>query len=161
MPATPQQGDDLWFSRQQAAKLCGVSTKTFDDSIRPLIPADAVKGAGAKLRYFGPAFVAALVRHRQKVDADGKVKPEEAMPNLERIRDYKAQLVEMDVQTRRGELVQLEKVKRAIAGGFVAFRGTGDQLVRRFGNDAGDLFNEGVAEFEHKAIAVLNDVSTG
>ena len=36
-------------------------------------------------------------------------------------------------------------------------RATGDRLVRKFGNEAGDIFNEGVTEFEAAAVRVLDD----
>jgi hypothetical protein len=43
--------------------------------------------------------------------------------------------------------------------GIAAMRGAGDRLTKRFGNDAGELFNESIDAFERAAAQALADAA--
>jgi hypothetical protein len=62
-----------------------------------------------------------------------------------------------DLAERDGTLVRPDVVRQAMRSGVSAMRGTGDRLVRQFGNEAGEIYNEGVTEFETAALRVVND----
>jgi hypothetical protein len=49
-----------------------------------------------------------------------------------------------DLAERDGTLVRPDVVRQAMRSGVSAMRGTGDRLVRQFGNEAGEIYNEGV-----------------
>lgn len=155
MPA-PEKDTSLWVTRKQAAELCGVSSRTFDDAVKPLIDAASVRGGRTNLQYHGPGVVKALLAYRMPKKGAAGADADPLLTADTNYRRLKIELAEMEVQERRGELVKKEAFKRAIAGGFIAFRGTGDQIARRHGNDAADLFNEGLTEFETVTLAALN-----
>ena len=144
----------LWQPRAVAAEIVGLSPRQFDDVFRPRLPADATRGAGASLRYRLPAVVAALVAYRiEQVQkpVDDEADPlmtGGASPALERYRRLKGDDLERTLAERDGQLVRKHVILDALRQGMSVMRATGDRLVRQFGNDAGDVFNEGVSEFE-------------
>jgi 23S rRNA G2069 N7-methylase RlmK/C1962 C5-methylase RlmI len=54
----------LWFTRTDMAAACDLSPRQFDAVIRPRLPADAVRGQGATLRYYGPVVVDVYADYR-------------------------------------------------------------------------------------------------
>lgn len=87
---------------------------------------------------------------------DGRVQPVakdeldlagENSPGLERYRLAKAALAEIDLEVRRGRLLDREKLEAQWVAGAVALRNAGERLQRRFGDEAAELFNEGVQDF--------------
>jgi hypothetical protein len=68
-------------------------------------------------------------------------------PSLERLRSAKASMAELDLAERKLELVNVEAVRTALAHGITAMRSTGEILVRKFNNEAGEIFNDGVEAF--------------
>jgi len=154
---------EIWLTRQQAADLCGLSTRQFDEAIRPRA-IKAEKGTGKKLLLNAKAIVAALVAYRVE-QAKPAIDPTSddpllaavvgESPALERYRLAKARLAEHDLSERDGILLRADAIKEALMAGIRVMRATGDRLVRQLGNVAGEIFNEGVAEFEAAAIRVL------
>jgi hypothetical protein len=149
--------DPLWLTKPDAARVCGLSTRQFGDVIPPRLDKPAQRGAGAKLRYHAPAVVAALVAYRVEQAAPAVVDPDPAMngpmtDNLERYRGWKADGEELTVKERRLELVKTSEVLKALAPALTAMKSAGDNLVRKFGNEAGEIFNDGVAAFEAAAV---------
>lgn len=63
--------------------------------------------------------------------------------NLERYRGFKADLAEIDVQERREEMVNLEKVKPVFLKSLGFIKAMGEKLDRRFGNEALEILLEG------------------
>lgn len=145
---------DLWLTRQQAAVLCGLSARQFDDAIRPRLPAGGERGTGQKLRISGPAVVAALVAYRVEqakpapTDDDPLLAAGGDSPNLERYRLAKAQLAERDLAERDRTLVRRQVIIDALRPAATGMRAAGDRLIKAFGNEAGQIFNEAVDDFE-------------
>lgn len=152
-----QVNDWLWFTRDQAAELCGFSTRQFDDTARAKA-VGAERGKAKTLRFHGPKIVAGAVAYRLEqgrisVDGDGDpLMTGSDSPNLERYRLGKAQMIELDLAERQKILVRADVLDRALRPAITAMRQTGDRLVRKFGNEAGEIFNEGVSEFEAAAL---------
>jgi hypothetical protein len=154
-----------WFTRAQAAELCGTSPRNFDERIRQHLPDDSTRGSGRNLRYHGAGIVAAMVAYRQPAavvspESDDPLLSGAATPALERYRSLKADLAEIDVGERRGRIVRSAVISDAIKGGLSAMRQTGDRLTRQFGNDAGQLYNEGIDDFEAAARQVIQDADS-
>ena len=154
----------LTATRIEAAEICGLSPRQFDDAIRSRAK-DATVGKGAALRYRLRPIVEALVEYRvelserqirSSIDIDGDVQAGPMSSEaLERLRTANARLREMDLAERNGALVRLHVIADALRPAMVAMRSTGDRLTRKFGNDAGEIFNEGIADFEAAAAQVI------
>ena len=141
-----------WITRKVAAEFVGLSPGQFDDAIRPLLGGDAVRGRGKTLEYLASAVVAAHVR--REVDRAKPPESDDAMlaagvdsPALERYRMARAQLAERDLAERDANLLQADACGDLMRRGINAMRGAGEKLTRRFGNDAGTIYNEAIDEF--------------
>lgn len=147
--------DPFWQPKAKAAELCAMGVRQFSDAIQPKLDKSAQRGAGATLRFHLPAVVATLVAYRlelaKPIDGDPLMADGGDSPNLERYRRLKGDEVELNLSERKGGLVRADKIIEALGPALSAMRGTGDRLARQFGNDAADIFNEGVAEFEAAA----------
>lgn len=159
---TAKPVDPLWMPRSDCAELCGLSVRQFGDVIQPDLGPDAKRGSGPSLRLYAPAVVKALLTYRM-VGAKGKPADDETdpllkgdeSPALERYRLGRAKMVEMDLAERERQTVRVQALRDAMRGGVSALRSTGDRLVRQFGNEAGEMFNEGVADFEAAALRAI------
>ena len=160
---------EIWLTRQQAADLCGLSTRQFDEVIRPRA-IKAEKGTGKNLRLSAKAVVAALVAYRVEqakplIDPTGDdpllASAMGESPALERYRLAKAKIAEHDLSEREKALIRADILDEAMRTGLKAFRGTGDRLVRECGNRAAEIFNEGIDEFESTANRVLSHYASG
>ncbi|HTK78537.1 MAG TPA: hypothetical protein VL371_24985, partial [Gemmataceae bacterium] len=80
---------------------------------------------------------------------------------LEAYRKVNTELRRRDLAERDGLLVKAEVIRQALRSGVSAMRSTGDRLVRLFGNEAGEIYNEGVTEFETAALRTANDEVRG
>lgn len=150
----------IWLSKTENAALCGLSVRQYSDVIQPRLPKVAVKGSGATLRHEAGAVVSVLVAYRleqaKPADPDGDpLLSGGDSPNLERYRGVKADLATLDLRERNRELVRIGVLQTSMRTALAALRGTGDRLARQFGNDAADIYNEGVTEFEAAALAAV------
>lgn len=148
---SPPKDAALWLTRTDAAALCGLSTRSFDESVRPRLDKGASRGKAASLRYHGPAVVAALVAYRveqaRPTDPGDPVMSGPNSPALERCRTATAVKLERANDVDAGTLVPADEIRRALAAGFAALRGVGEKLKARFGNDARDLYDLGLDDF--------------
>lgn len=160
-PAPEHSGDRMWFTRADAAALCGIGARHFDEKIRPRLPADAFKGDRASLRFSGPAIVQTMIAYRTKPQIDDESDPllvGSGSPALERYRTARANLAELDLAERDSAIIHLPILARALSPAISALRATGNRLTRMFGNEAGEIYNEGVTDFEAAALqAIAND----
>lgn len=151
----------LTVTRVEAAEICGLSPRQFDEVIRPRAK-DATTGRGASLRFNLRPIVAALVEYRIEqlkppVAPSGIIlnaSPEE-LASLDRLRLANAQIAELELGERRASLVRLTVISDALRPALAAMRSTGDRLARRFGNDACEIFNEGICDFEAAALRMI------
>lgn len=153
---------DLWLTRQQAADLIELSPRQFDAVLRPRLPKEAERGSGKTLRIHGPAIVSALVDYRLE---QAKPVPSDDdpllaasggdSPNLERYRLAKAMLAERDLAERDRDVVRRAVIAESLRPAVSGMRTAGDKLVSQFGNDAGDIYNEAVNDFEAAVVRTI------
>ena len=140
----------ILLDRAGVADLLGVSVRTVS-RLREELPPEAVHGTGNAVR-FDAAAVVALWVERKVAEAEASA-PGDAMlgggdsPALERYRLARAQLAERDLAERDANLLQADACGHLMRRGINAMRGAGEKLTRRFGNDAGTIYNEAIDEF--------------
>lgn len=76
-----------------------------------------------------------------------------ASPALERKREVECQLKLLELATREGELVPRSQMRNLLMGMAAVLRRTGELLVRKFGNDAGEVLQEGIDDMDRLAQA--------
>jgi phage terminase Nu1 subunit (DNA packaging protein) len=135
----------LLKNRIQVAELCGVEKSTVD------------RWAGSGMPWRNGRYdVAEII---QWLRADGPWRPKAALPvsddpllgagdspALERYRLAKAQHAELDLELRKGELIEVIRCREMLARWAVCIRRMGEKLSKRFGNDAALAINESLAE---------------
>jgi hypothetical protein len=158
-----QVQERLWFTRGEAAALVALSTRQFDEAIRPLIEKSSIRGGGKTLRFAGPGVVSAMLAYRSetaKPPVDDDVDPLLAIgdsPALERYRLGKAKMIEMDLAEREKATVQLDALREGFRPFASILRSAGERLARQYGNDAAAIYNEALEDAEASALRVLSD----
>ena len=115
-----------------------------------------VAGASLDLLAIIRAFHDLLSRHRHRLlteDPDETLMKSGEGPTLERWRLAKAQLAELDVQERIGNLADMDAVRFGFGILANILRGVGEKLQRHFGEGAADIFNNGIEDFQRAAEA--------
>jgi len=82
-------------------------------------------------------------------------------PALERYRLAKAKHAELDLESRKGELIDREKARDILGRWAVLIRRLGERLVRRCGNEAGQMLNETLDECQLIVKESLDDDRPG
>src|SRR5688572_16636764 len=103
----------LWFTRAEAAELCGFSIRQFSDAVQAKLPKEATKGRGAALRIHGPSAVKVAIDYRLE---QAKPLPDESdplmsggeSPALERYRRLKGDEIERNLAERDGLLLKAQ-----------------------------------------------------
>ena len=137
---------DVWLTRDQAARAARLSVDRFDAAIRSLVPDSETKKSGRRVLMSARAVVDAIVAHRSKVDAD----PRDPLlvggdsPSLERYRAARADMVELELEKTRGTHIDVRALESTIVRFSDRLRSTGELLQRKFGNDASEMFNDGI-----------------
>ena len=133
-----------WITRDQAVQLTGYVERHFDKFIRPRLPAAAIKGNRVNLRFDAPAVCEALASYRVELQ-----KPDESSKDdsVRRIKSADAAMSELKLAEYEGRLIDGDLFRKSMLAGFRVLRGSGEILVRRFGNEAAEIYNEGLDEF--------------
>lgn len=161
MPESENHPGRGWFTRAQTAEIIGVSERQIDGKYRKMLPSSGVKNVGRLVYLNLPELFKAIVadaRLAADPTSDDPLMSGPDSPALERFRTARAGLAERDLAERDKELVKGGLLSQALRAGINALRATGDRLIRKFGNECGDIFNEGVNEFEAAAIRVLGPI---
>ena len=79
-------------------------------------------------------------------------------PGLERYRLAKAKHAELDLEHRKGELIEREKAKLVLARWAALIRQMGERLAKRYGNDVATQINDTLAECRRAVQEVVKDV---
>ncbi len=158
----PRRLEAIWVPRVEAAALVGISERHFDATLRQSLSDGAIRGEGRTLRFYGPDVVAAW--HADRV-AKIKAKAVEAggdplladgdSPGLERYRNAKADLAEMDRDRQRKQIVLVEQIEPALLQLAGVMRSAADNLARQFGNEAAGIVNEAVDEWHDSVIRLF------
>jgi phage terminase Nu1 subunit (DNA packaging protein) len=80
-------------------------------------------------------------------------------PGLERYRLAKAKHAELDLEHRKGELIEKEKAKAVLSRWAWLIRQMGERLAKRYGNDVAITINDTLAECRRAVQEVVNDES--
>lgn len=95
-----------WFSRQQCAEFLGLKVDNLDKQFRRLLPETAVRKAGKVVEYHGPTLTEIYVGKRAPLPmSDDPLMDGSDSPALERYRAAKADLAELELATKRKELM--------------------------------------------------------
>jgi phage terminase Nu1 subunit (DNA packaging protein) len=147
-----------------------MNLKTCRTEVCDFIPAEAIV-PGRPVRYqLGPAIQTRIDRVRRSVRqqyrglasapsrarngdaADGEADPLLAgpadSPELERYRKFRADLSELDLRKRRGELVEVADLREALGVVALRLRTLGLDLTREFGADAQRHLDKALADVE-------------
>jgi len=81
-------------------------------------------------------------------------------PNLERLRGYKADMAELDLLQKRGELVKVDALRMQLGMALTVLRESCGRLQREFGVRAYEIIEEAVGEAEQRIAMIGNDGSS-
>lgn len=149
----PTAGDEkLWVSKAFAHASLRMTAQNFDDRIRPKMPAESVRGNRQTLRFFLPDVFETWASLRK----ESKPVPKETdplldggdSPGLERYRNAKADLAEMERDERRGKVIPSDEILPSLQQAAGAMRQAIEHAVRLYGNPVGELLNEALTETE-------------
>ena len=146
-------------TRPQAAALCGMKPRTFDQYVRPRLSPDAMQGAGRHLRYDARAVVVALMNHheaargapgaRSVTDADELlIRTAGNSPSLERWRQARSRMAELDLAERERKLVPVGEVEAPMTDLTTILRSATERVQRQYGNGPAAIWNEAIDEWE-------------
>jgi hypothetical protein len=129
-----------------------VSEQTFDRTYRPKIPADAIKTSGRRVYVQMRALIDQLIAESAvpkstPTDIDPMLSGGDS-PGLERYRNAKADLTEMERERLRGNLIPRDDLEISLAKLGGVLRRAGESLQRQWGNEAAGVLNEAVDEAE-------------
>lgn len=151
--------------QRDLARAVGLSTSALQRTWASAIPASAIVGRPTRKRYTLDAVAAVVgaMRARALDEATRRlVAPGDgddcSSPALERYRSARAGLAELELRERSGDLLSRPCLESQWNAGAVALRNAGDRLQRRFGDEAAELYNEGMADF---ARAVTQAIQSG
>lgn len=141
-----------FFSRDEAARIFGVSVQQIDARHAKLDPA-AVTKLGQRVWLNIPKIVAALIaeaeaKAAEKLGGDPLLAGTDATdsPALERYRDYRAKLARLEFEEREGSHVPIADIDGALVRFGNRLRMAGEVLQRRWGNEAADVLNEAITD---------------
>lgn len=167
--ATPRgRGDDAeWSTVDKLAALFGVGKSHFRDSIRLLVDGNAVKrrGPGKAILIHGPTLLrawrdqgiaVALKASQPASESDPLLTSTGDSPQLERYRAAKADLAELDVAKRQGELADVALLESYLREAMLPLRQACETLQRTFGIGAYEILEAAVVEAD-KRIQSIRD----
>ncbi|MEM8493822.1 MAG: hypothetical protein AAF663_00365 [Planctomycetota bacterium] len=154
MPRTTPK--TLWITRQQAAELCGIGTRHFNDVIRPDLPKSATKGKAAALRFAAADVVAAHVAREVERATTPTGDEDDAMTGppsdmLERWREERWRISRIQRLELERTLMPIGIVREVLDAFAVPIRGAGDQLQKHHGNSARQVLDEAIDEAVERA----------
>lgn len=142
-----------WISKGEAARLCGLSVRQFDDAVGARLPDSARQGRGAKLRFDDAVVVATLVAYRIELavktvgDDDASVWATAAPDELAEKRRVETELLRDKLAESRGRLAPRQLIIEAFHSAGGAFRKAAERVQRKHGNEVGEAVTEMVDEY--------------
>lgn len=139
------------LTRQQLASLWGVNAQQFDRKYRQYIPDRLVVAEGTGRRaLFRPESVRAIhdgliAEEREKAQLhndDALLVGGSDSPAMERLRLAKAQLAELDLARKQGDLIPADTVSQGLAVVASRYRRLGERLAKKYGRDVGDAIDK-------------------
>jgi hypothetical protein len=158
---SPRKGNrstgDGWFPLATAEAIFGVARQTFHDSVRSKLPAEAVRTKKNLVQIHLPTAIRTLkaawedrVRKEMQELAgdDAALLAGGLSPNLEEYRKHAAREKKWKADQLERQAVPLAELQPQLASLTHGLRHAGDTLARQYGNEAADVLNEAVAEWE-------------
>lgn len=157
--------DWQWLTRSQAAEVIGCGSRNFDDRVRSRLPAEASRGKGKHLRYDVRIVVKVWCElQAAQISSDDPLLsgPSDSSDNLElyRYEKYVEQKRKNDEAAK--VICDSTKIMSGMSRGIHAARTVSETLKRKFGNDAADLYNQGIdalVRAASEAVAETNETS--
>jgi hypothetical protein len=150
--AVSQPLSDEWFTKNEIARrVFGTTPQNFDKTYRPASPANAEKRVGREVyfhcRNLKDAILEQAKRQRPQGGENDPLLADGDSPGLERYRNAKADLAEMERDRQRKQIVRVEEIEPALMQLAGVMRSASENLARQFGNDAAGIVNEAVDEW--------------
>jgi hypothetical protein len=148
-----------WFTLKLMAAAFAMSAAGFHKQIRPLVPEADIKEPGKRGE--------TRIRCRAAIDAYAARKVEQVASKpdpllaggnseaLERYREAKADMAEMERDAQRGQLVPRHQLEPAFTAYAAAVRRAGEALQRQYGPGAADMLNEALDDAERAMQAAI------
>jgi hypothetical protein len=163
----PPTKADGWFSRADMAKILGMAGSGFDAGPRRLITDEFIRRDGRQVFFHAPTVIRRWAESTfgrgGSVPGAGIDSEEEALfdgsdsPALERWRRAKADLAEIEVQSKRGSLVPRNEIRTGLDAIAARLRGFAEELQREFGPGAIDLLDEALTDCENAIDRMYSD----
>lgn len=156
-----QTESDEWFTKNEIARrVFGTTPQNFDKTYRPAAPESAMKRVGREVLFHCRSVLDGLLEQAKKQQPQGgEDDPLMAgvdSPGLERFRNAKADITEMERDRLRKQIVRVEEIEPALMKLAGVMRSAAENLARQFGNEAAGIVNEAVDEWA-SGVATLLD----
>jgi len=133
------------------ARCFGTTPQNFRQTILPLVPASCQKKDGRRLLVFGRGCLEAWYanRLRKEIDRD-PMEGDGESPSIERWRHARADLAELELEAKKGNLVRREEIHKGLVELAARLRQFGETLQRDFGADAHRLLEELLDDYQRE-----------
>lgn len=142
------QSEDCWLTFTELSKALDISDKAVRE-IKRYVPAKWLK-AGKPMKLYGRGAILLWASRQGGVDADDSAV---MSPALERKRELECERLRIELDKQVGDLVPRSQMRGLLMGMAAVLRRTGELLVRKFGNDAGEVLQEGIDDMDRLAQA--------
>lgn len=146
-----------WTTVREAADLLGITPQGIRASYIPsLTDSDIRRGKPLRVRFVAivDILTARRVAELAREAANGDQLLAGDSPALERYRLAKAKHAELDLENRRGQLIDRTKCREVLGRWAAILRRTGEVLSSRYGNDTAEEMNDALKE----CAIVVNDL---
>jgi hypothetical protein len=147
-----QDQSDEWFTKNEIARrVFGTTPQNFDKTYRPAAPVDAVKKDGREVYFNCRRLLDGLLEQAKRQRPQGgdgdPLLADGDSPGLERYRNAKADLAEMERDRQRKQIVRVDEIEPVLMQLAGVMRSASENLARQFGNEAAGIVNEAVDEW--------------
>lgn len=160
--AKPSGIERGWFTRTELAAIFGVSISQVDRHYAQMVGEECRKKAGGKTYYKARAIIDAVVAAElqkrgtaaELVGGDPLLEGAET-PALEEFRRIRAAQEKIKLSEMEGKSIPLDQLESALMEGTAVWTRYAEVMVKRFGNEAGQLLQEANEEWVRMVEKVL------
>ncbi|HEX4796181.1 MAG TPA: hypothetical protein VH370_20495 [Humisphaera sp.] len=140
-----------WLTLEECAAAVDVTPQGFSKTFRPHAPPSAVRNAGKKgvlihFRQMLDAYIADRIAKAPPRTGDPLMDVPDSSPALERWRLARAEMEEIALAEKKHEVVAIAVMRPGMNTLISVMRNVAERLQRQFGNEASDIYNEGIDE---------------
>ena len=163
-PRKPRKGkaakSGAWFSRADMAQIFDCTVGNFDARIRPAIPDDCVKKENRRLLFHARGVINAwAAREAAKLAPAADPLMDGTSPELERYRKARASLAELELESRKGALLDRRVVHEGLSAIAGIYRRAGARLRHEFGDAAYQIVEECWDDATRKIESMFGDAT--